>query len=106
MCNDRDQFVEICSLKQPQEVMLGDGHALEATERGIVALEMKLSDRKTKSYKLHDMLYVPKPSYNLLSMSKATEAGKMARLSEAACQIFDGKRKLIARSEVCTTWTV
>ena len=93
MCNDDKQFR---SLKQPQEVALGDGHALEATGCGIVALVMKLLDGKSKRYKLHNVLYVPKLSYNLPSVPKATEAGKMTKFSEASCQILDANRKLIA----------
>ncbi len=96
MCNDSKLFAELHSLKQPQEVTLGDGRALEATGHGIVALQMKLPDAKTKRCKLHDVLYMPKLSYNLLSVSKATEAGKTTRFSEAGCQVLDDNRKLIA----------
>ena len=48
MCNDGDLFVELRSLKQPQEVMLGDGHALEATGQGIVALEISFQTAKPR----------------------------------------------------------
>ena len=96
MCNDDKLFVEFRSLKQPQEVALGDGHALEVTGHGTVALVMKLPDGKTQRCKLHDVLYVPKLSYNLLSVSKATEAGKTTKFSEAGCQILDVNGKLSA----------
>ena len=95
MCNNDKLFVNIRSMQQPLEIMLADGHALEATGQGVVALEMKLPDGKTRRCKLHDVLFVPKLSYNLLSVSKA-EAGKMAEFNKAGCQILDDNKKLIA----------
>jgi len=96
MCNNDKLFVNIRSMQQPLEIMLGDGHALEATGQGVVALEMKLPAGKTRRCKLHDVLFVPKLSYNLLSVSKAAEAGKMAEFNKAGCQILDANKKLIA----------
>jgi len=69
MCNSDKQFVELSTLIQPLEVTLGDGHALEATGCGIVTLKMKLPQGKSIKCKPHDVLYVPKLSYNLLSAS-------------------------------------
>jgi len=96
MCNNDKLFVNIHSLQQPLEIMLGDGHALEATGQGVVTLEMKLPNGKTRRCKLHDVLFVPKLSYNLLSVSKAAEAGKMAEFNKAGCQILNANKKLIA----------
>lgn len=73
MCNDVKLFIELHSLKQPLKVTLGDGCAVETTGKGSVVLEIALMSR----YKLHDVLHVPDLSYNLLSESKAVEAGKM-----------------------------
>ena len=58
---------------------------------GTVALEMKLPDGMIKICKLNDVLYVPKLSHNLLSVPKATNAGKTAKFNEAVCQILDAK---------------
>ena len=96
MCNNGMLYVELCSLKEPLEVTLGDGHTLEATGHGTVVLEMKLPDGTTKKCNLRNVLYVPKLAYNLLSVSKATETGKTTRFSEAGCRILDAKRKLVA----------
>ena len=59
-------------------------------------LESKLPSGRTKTCKLHDVLYVPELSYNLLSVSNVTAAGKTTRFGEASCQILDKERKLIA----------
>ncbi len=76
ICNDKEMFVEFNNLEPSQEVTLGDGYSVEATGCGTVRLKMQLTDDKTKECKMSDVLYVPQLSYNLLSMSKATESGK------------------------------
>ena len=96
MCNDDKLFVELRSLKEPLEVTLGDGYAVEATGRGTVMLEVTSTGGKTSRCKLHEVLYVPDLSYNLVSVSKITEAGKMIEFSETGCNILDSNRKLIA----------
>ena len=60
ICNDSRSFVEIHTLKKPQHVMLGDGHALTATEASNVTLELVLRNGKTMCCRLHNVLYVPK----------------------------------------------
>ena len=94
MCNNVMLFVELRSLKEPLDVALGDGHTLEATGRGTVELETKQPDGSIRTCKLHDVLYVPKLSCNLFSVSKATKAGKTTRFSETGCQ---RKRKIYCR---------
>ena len=46
MCNDDKLFVKLRSLKQPLEVRLGDGCAVEATGQGTVVLEMASTSGK------------------------------------------------------------
>ena len=96
MCSNEKLFVELHKLKQPFEVTLGDGYALKATGQGIVALEMKLPQGKTRMRKLHNVLYVPNLSYNLVSVSRAAEAGKTTTFDETCCQIQDRDGKLVA----------
>ena len=103
MCNDRRLFVELCNLEKPLEVTLGDGHALDAIGRGVVVLETNLPSGRTKKCKLHDVLYVPKLSYNLLSVSRISDAGKTTRFGEASFQILDENRKLIGVAEKAKT---
>ena len=71
-------FQELNTLRKSQEVdlTLGDGHVLEATAEGTVPLQMLLPDGWTQRYNLNKLLLVPKLSHNLLSVSKASEAGK------------------------------
>ena len=96
MRNDDKLFVELCSLEQPVEVTLGDGYTVEATGRGTVALEVTSMDGQASRCKLHEVLYVPDLSYDLISVSKKAKAWKMIDFSETGCQILDPNRKLIA----------
>ena len=56
MCYDDKLFDELHSLKQPLEVMLGDGYALQATGRGTVVLELTEVGGKASRCKLHEVL--------------------------------------------------
>lgn len=96
ICNNRRSFVEIHPLKKPQLVTLGDGHELSATETGDVTLELLSKDGKTKRCRLHDVLYVPELEYNLLSVTKATEAGKRVKFDSNDCQLLDQDDKVVA----------
>ena len=96
MCNDEKLFESFEHLHKPQEVTLGDGNALEATGQGNVSLEMRLSAGKTKRCVLRNVLYVPKLAYNLLSVTKASEAGKVVKFDNVGCQIVNKYNKTIA----------
>ena len=96
MSNKRVIYADFQNFKKPRSVTLGDGHSLEATWQGTVRLEVKLPSGKSKSCKLRDVFYVPKLSYNLLSVSKAAEAGKMTVFTETKAEILDSKGKLVA----------
>ena len=82
ICNNKQSFIQYQTLKKPQEVSVGDGYTLEAIGRGVVALTLDLPDNQTRKSKLHEVLYVPKLTYNLLSVSKMTDAGKHITFSD------------------------
>ena len=96
ICNNRQSFIQYQTLKKPQEVSVGDGYTLEAIGRGVVALTLDLPDNQTRKCKLHEVLYVPKLTYNLLSVSKMTDAGKHITFSDDKCFIYNEKEKLVA----------
>ena len=96
MCNDKKLFGELRQLSEPQEISLGDGHVLEATAKGSVSLEMLLPAGSSKKCTLRDVLYVPKLSHNLLSVSKASEAGKATKFNNSGCEIFNRDDEVIA----------
>ena len=67
MCCDSGLFDKLEVLIHPIDVSVGDGRSLKATGRGMISLNMQLSDEKLNKCRLLDVLYVPKLSYNLLS---------------------------------------
>ena len=95
ICNDRDLFIGLYPLKSPLEVLLEDGHKLTATAYGTVKLLMKSGQRSSRKCTLHDVLYIPELSYNLLSVSKAVERGNIVKFGLSSCIIRDSNRKLI-----------
>ena len=48
-------------------------------------LDMVLPNGESKSCTLHDVLYVPTLSYNLLSVAKASHRGKIVKFTKSAC---------------------
>ncbi|KAL2092442.1 hypothetical protein ACEWY4_012240 [Coilia grayii] len=58
-------------------------------------LEMILADT-TQKCKLNNVLYVPRLSYNLLSVSMATQSRKIVKFSENECSLMDATGKQIA----------
>ena len=96
ICSNRNLFTDIHSLERPQDITLGDGHTLPAAEVGNVAVTLVYDDGGTRGCQLHDVLYVPKLSYNLLSVTKATEAGKKVKFYSNSCQILDRDNKVVA----------
>ena len=96
ICNNKQSFLEFHSSERPQHVTLGDGHSLSAIGTGNVSLELVLRNGKTRQCQLYNVLYVPKLSYNLLSVSKVTEAGKRVEFQSTDCQIVDQEGKMVA----------
>ena len=95
MCNDRKLFVNFNSLAEPRYITLGDGHTVKAVGRGVVLLTISTDDVKTNKCKLQDVLYVPKLSFNLLSVVASTKAGMLVQFTEGGCEIFDGETSLL-----------
>ena len=95
MCNDRSVFVDFEYVETPLKVTLGDGYEVDAIGHGVVVMNSELPSGRSKRCKLHNVLYAPRLSYNLFSVSMATEHEKTVRFGKANCQVLD-KDKLIA----------
>ena len=96
MCNTEKMSANFKSFKSAHEVTLGDGHVLEATGEGIVQIQMKLPNGTIRRCNLRNVLFVPKLAYNLISVSKAAEAGKTIRFDGSGCQILGDDMKITA----------
>ena len=96
MCNDKNLFVDLRHLNTPQQVTLGDGSCLEGPAEGTVKLDSILPGGSTQRCTLENVLFVPKLSYSLLSVSKASEAGKTTKFNKSGCQILNKEKKSVA----------
>ena len=96
MCNDRSLLVNLRPLSIPQEVTLGDGSSLEGPAEGTVKLDAILPSGNTQKCSLENVLFVPKLSYSLLSVSKASECGKTMKFNKSGCQILNQRGKTVA----------
>jgi hypothetical protein len=86
ICCNRTFIDKLKDLEVPQAVTLGDGRSIEATRHGTVSLNMKQSKGKYTYAILHNVLYVPELSYDLLSTGRVTERGKTVTFDEQNCR--------------------
>ena len=63
---------------------------------GVVEVKLKLPGGESKFGRLGEVLYVPTLAYNLLSVAKATEAGKMVKFGETQGEIIDEEGEVVA----------
>ena len=98
MCQDSKSFTTLHQLEHPIDVVLGDGRALTAVGRGEVVLNMVLLNGESKFCTLYDVLYVPELSYNLLSVAKASQKGKIVKFTKSTCYMLDKRHKMVAKA--------
>ena len=96
MYHDIDKFINMKKLDKAEDITLDDGHSVKAFGIGTVDLNVRVSDEKQQKCRLFEILYVPKLSYNLLSVSKATRSGKSFIFTESRCHLLDEKRNVVA----------
>ena len=89
MSNCKRLFTQVRDLEPADTVTLGDGRDLEVKSVGTVELDMLLPDGSSRKCSLQKVLYVPKLAYNLVSVSRATEAGKSVTFSKGGCEFSD-----------------
>ena len=47
---------------------------------------------------MHDVIYVPTLSYNLFSVAKASQKGKIVKFTKSACYMLDKRHKIVANA--------
>ena len=75
---------------------LGDGSTLEVAGEGTVDVDMVLTDGTKRGCMLRKVLYVPELAYNLVSVSKATDAGKTVHFDDATCEFRNESDEVFA----------
>ena len=69
MCNNADMFQELSGTKKEESVFLGDSTKIPVKGSGKVELKMFKNGEKTGVCEVHDVLYVPELSRNLISVA-------------------------------------
>ena len=100
MCNDSNAFSEYSTLKQPQEISLGDGHIVKATGKGTVLLKIAIGKSQFQKCELKGVLFVPELSYNLFSVSKIIQTGKIMKFIASECTILNGNQRIVATASL------
>jgi len=75
MCQDKQVFSTLKQLQKSVDIVLGDERVLQAIGKGGIFLDMVLPSGESKQSTIHNVLYVPNLSYNLLSESQASQRG-------------------------------
>ena len=96
MYNDEKLFINLRHLNTPQQVTLRDRSSLAGPAEGTVKLKTLLPDGSTQNCRLKNVLFIPKLAYNLLSVSKASEAGKTTKFNKSGCEILNKEKKIVA----------
>lgn len=99
MCNDQNMFTEMKELGSQEKVTLGDGSLLQVVGEGTIDMEMLLSNGSNRGCTLKKVLYVPKLAYNLVSVSRAAEAGKTVHFENSSCEFQNESGETIAFGE-------
>ena len=77
--------------------MVGDGRTLTPVRRDVVVLDIVLLNSESESCTLYDVLCVPELSYNLISVAKVSQKGKIVKFTRKACYILDKRHKMVAK---------
>ena len=101
MCTTRRWFRDYDTLQKPGEVYVGDGRVLKVVGRGKVGLLMRLPGGQAKRCVLQDVLHVPDLSCNLVSVSKASEMGKVTEFDESGCRLRKSDGTVVAMATRC-----
>ena len=95
MAYDRSLFTSLKNVEIPKLVTVGDGNELKVEGIGEINLNVEIPGMQNATCKLHNVLFIPKLSQNLISVSAAAERGVNANFSKNHCSFFN-KEKCVA----------
>ena len=76
MCTNYEKFIDYEKFDVVQNITLGDGYCVEAIGKGTIELLVNSFQNRRQKCKLYETLHVPKLTFNLMSVSRATKQGK------------------------------
>lgn len=94
MCNNRDLFIELKDCNNA--ISIANDEKLDCLGKGIIQIETGNVVRK-----LLDVLYVPKLSHNLLSVSCLVQRGFTILFDDHGCFVYDKRSKSSGNPIIC-----
>ncbi len=99
LCGNHDWFISYCILNTPCKVILGNKQKILAP--GIGQIEVNLEVGKSSQLTtIHNVLYCPSISHNLLSIPQLTSIGAHVQFANKSCHIYGLSKKLITVAEL------
>ena len=87
LCGNRDWFTSYRTLNTPREVILGNKQKVLAPGIGQIEVNLKVGN-SSHPITIHDVLYCPSISHNLLSVPQLTSIGACAQFANKSCRIY------------------
>uniref|UniRef100_A0A803MEP4 Uncharacterized protein n=1 Tax=Chenopodium quinoa TaxID=63459 RepID=A0A803MEP4_CHEQI len=86
MTGNKDMFIKL-DMGVANQVTLGDGKKANVEGRGVIAVNSKANNTKY----IHDVLYVPNLTHNLLSVGQLVQRGYSTTFDNGECIVTDKK---------------
>lgn len=93
ICNNRESFIDFIPLTSSSITGIGN-HSVKALGRGTVKLDFKVGE-KSFPHLLHDVMYTPNATNNLLSISRLDDTGGSVDFSQGGCKLLDRNGRVI-----------
>ena len=93
MCHNKELFTTLNPLQKLTDVVLGDERELQAIGKGKIIVEMNLPNGESKACTLHNALYIPGLSNNILSVSQASKKDKIVKYTNSTCHKLSKSHK-------------
>ena len=88
LSNSKCNMTDLKRLRHQKRVKVGNGKYVYAKHEGSVKILVKTGN-SIRYVKLHNVLFVPKLKFNLVSVSKSAEHGKKVEFVQSRCRIVD-----------------
>src|SRR5260370_42277824 len=99
LCGNRDWFTSYHTLNTPRKVILGNKQKVLAPGIGQIEVNLEVGN-SSHPITIHDILYCPSISHNLLSVPQLTSIGALAQFANRSCRIYGSSNKLITIAEL------
>ncbi len=93
-CHNQSMFKKMKGQGSSEKVTLGDGNSLEVVGEGTVDMEMLLTDGRSRGCALKKVLYVTKLAYDLVSVSRTSEARRFVSTTQDVNSRIKGVKPL------------